>query len=183
MIEHAIVVYVVNAAWEIPVAAIGAAILVRAGALTPRGRHRVWLAAIVLAATLPALAGGGVTRDVTAWGRPAQATSPDATTATVPMTASRQSPRVTVPPRLELQPGPVRLVSLAFLTMIVIGAARLAGAAAAAAAIARRSRPSTLPPRWRSPCATSRQLTDARSRKSGPPRPSALRWRSGRCGR
>jgi beta-lactamase regulating signal transducer with metallopeptidase domain len=146
VIEHAIVVYVVNAAWEIPVAAIGAAILVRAGALTPSGRHRVWLAAIVLAATLPALAGGGVTRDVTAWGRPAQATSPDATTATVPMTASRQSPRVTVPPRLELQPGPVRLVSLAFLTMIVIGAARLAGAAAAAAAIARRPRPSTLPP-------------------------------------
>jgi beta-lactamase regulating signal transducer with metallopeptidase domain len=50
-----IIDYIVNAVWQIPLIAIGAAILTRFGRLSPNGRHRVWLAALALATALPLL--------------------------------------------------------------------------------------------------------------------------------
>ncbi len=60
--EQALIFYLANAVWRIPVVAIGAAILTRVGGVGPVGRHRVWLAALVLAVTLPALPGAEALR-------------------------------------------------------------------------------------------------------------------------
>ena len=55
MIEHALITWLINALWLIPLVAVAAALAARFGRLGPRGRHGAWLAGLVLAVTLPAL--------------------------------------------------------------------------------------------------------------------------------
>src|SRR5665213_1404939 len=55
MIERAMLVWLVNALWLIPLVGLAAALAARFGRLGPRGRHGVWMAALVLAVTSPAL--------------------------------------------------------------------------------------------------------------------------------
>ncbi|MEO8926425.1 MAG: hypothetical protein ABI306_04605, partial [Caulobacteraceae bacterium] len=55
MIEHAILTWLINALWLIPLVACAAALAARFGRLGPRGRHAAWVAALGLAVTLPAL--------------------------------------------------------------------------------------------------------------------------------
>ena len=47
--------YLINALWQAPLLSLGAWALVRLGDLGPLGRHRVWLACLVLATVVPAL--------------------------------------------------------------------------------------------------------------------------------
>ena len=50
-----LIAYLVNAAWQAPLLALGAWALTRLGTLGPRGRNRVWLACLLFAVVLPAL--------------------------------------------------------------------------------------------------------------------------------
>lgn len=51
-----LVAYLLNAAWQIPLAAIGAPLVCRFAGLTPKARNRVWLGFLLAAALLPAFA-------------------------------------------------------------------------------------------------------------------------------
>jgi beta-lactamase regulating signal transducer with metallopeptidase domain len=51
-----LVAYLLNAAWQIPLAAIGAPLVCRFAGLTPRARNRVWLGFLLAATLLPAFA-------------------------------------------------------------------------------------------------------------------------------
>jgi beta-lactamase regulating signal transducer with metallopeptidase domain len=55
MIEHAAMTWLVNALWLVPLIAATTALCTRFGRLGPRGRHGAWMAALVLAVSLPAL--------------------------------------------------------------------------------------------------------------------------------
>jgi beta-lactamase regulating signal transducer with metallopeptidase domain len=54
--QDLLVAYLLNAAWQIPLAAIGAPLVCRFAGLTPKARNRVWLAFLLAATLLPALA-------------------------------------------------------------------------------------------------------------------------------
>ncbi len=53
MIERALVEYLVNAVWQLPLLAAGAWLLVRACDLAPRTQHRLWVAVLALAVLMP----------------------------------------------------------------------------------------------------------------------------------
>jgi len=52
--QQLLVEYLINAAWQVPLVALGAAIVSRAG-LAPRDRNLVWLAFLAMAVLSPAL--------------------------------------------------------------------------------------------------------------------------------
>jgi beta-lactamase regulating signal transducer with metallopeptidase domain len=54
--QDMLVAYLLNAAWQIPLAALGAPLVCRFAGLTPKARNRVWLAFLLAATLLPALA-------------------------------------------------------------------------------------------------------------------------------
>lgn len=53
MIKRALVEYLVNAVWQLPLLAGGAWLLVRACDLAPRTQHRLWVAVLALAVLMP----------------------------------------------------------------------------------------------------------------------------------
>ena len=55
MIERAAMTWLVNALWLVPLIAATTALCAGLGRLGPRGRHGAWMAALVLAVSLPAL--------------------------------------------------------------------------------------------------------------------------------
>jgi len=146
---HALALYLVNAVWQIPLVAIGAAVFERFGGFSPDGRHRMWLVALVLAVALPAFPSGAAPHAPAPAARSAPAASADFSSAMAQaLVSDLPGPaRILTPPRLELSPGAVALAGLAFCAATAVGLWRLVFAALAAGALARRSRAVTLAPR------------------------------------
>ena len=126
MMSELILTYVVNAAWQIPLAAAAAALLTGVGGLGPRGRHLVWVAALALAVILPALPVAGAIAVAI------QPTPDLASLAALP-------PMTAAPPLITVSPDLARGVGLVWAALALFGLARLILAARAAAALARRA--------------------------------------------
>jgi beta-lactamase regulating signal transducer with metallopeptidase domain len=137
--QHALIEYLVNAVWQIPVVAIGAAILARVGGLTPRGRNLVWLAALALAVTLPLLPGAEALK----LNAPADPAAQPAMTG--PVVFSAPSPAYGLPP-MQIDAGAARLIVAAFGFAFAVGLLRLVLSWRAASALAGRSTPLALAP-------------------------------------
>ena len=145
-----LVAYLLNAAWQIPLAAVGAPLVCRFAGLTPKARNRVWLGFLLAATLLPAFA----------FKAPASAAAAAAATATA-QTASDPNRYALVeaaPPPSALSEewqalrgmivgliahtAPFLMVLFALAALIV--GVRLAIAGLAAHRLLRRSRPATL---------------------------------------
>ncbi|HEY2483124.1 MAG TPA: M56 family metallopeptidase, partial [Caulobacteraceae bacterium] len=140
MIEQALIVYLANAVWRVPLVAIGAAVLTRVGLLGPWGRHRVWLSALIIAVILPALPGAG------SW--PAALAAPAvpiiaASSAPVSAMAPVVAPAPLLPP-VVLDAGLARLIVVAFGLAVALGLIRLASAWRAAGRLAKGADPLAL---------------------------------------
>jgi beta-lactamase regulating signal transducer with metallopeptidase domain len=139
-----LVAYLLNAAWQIPLAAIGAPLVCCFAGLTPKARNRVWLGFMLAGALAPALAFKA---------SPVSAAAPEtlqaaATLAAVEMTAAPsllseewQALRGMIA-AAAAHAAPVLMVLFAF-TGLIVGA-RLITASLAARRLVRRSRPATL---------------------------------------
>jgi beta-lactamase regulating signal transducer with metallopeptidase domain len=143
--EQALIFYVANAVWRIPVVAIGAAILTRVGALGPVGRHRVWLAALALAVTLPALPGAEALRLIAPTTvAPPPPASPSLAMA-LPVSQAAQAPAPLFPP-MQLDAEAARLIVAIFGVAAALSLIRLATAWRGAVRLARGSDPMALAP-------------------------------------
>jgi beta-lactamase regulating signal transducer with metallopeptidase domain len=143
--EQALIFYVANAVWRIPVVAVGAAILTRVGALGPVGRHRVWLAALALAVTLPALPGAEAFRFIA----PTAVAAPPMASSALMMAPSAGPAAPTsaamVPP-MWLDADAAQAILAIFALAAALGLARLATAWRGATRLARASGPLALAP-------------------------------------
>ncbi|HXV00548.1 MAG TPA: M56 family metallopeptidase [Caulobacteraceae bacterium] len=139
---HALIDYLVNAVWQVPLVAIGAAILVRIGGFGPRIQHAIWLGALGLAVSLPLLP--ALAPLLAAPAAPADL-SPGELAAAV-AAAHTVAVRPALLPPIELDAGAARLVALAFLAVIGTCLARLIVSWRAAGALVGRSRPAALAP-------------------------------------
>jgi hypothetical protein len=145
MMEHALLFYMANAVWRIPVVAVGAAILTRVGALGPVGRHRVWLAALALAVILPALPGAEALHLIA---RPAAASPPlpsPSLTMALPASQAAQAPAALFPP-MQLDAQAARLILAIFGLAAALSLIRLAMAWRGAVQLAHDSDPLALAP-------------------------------------
>ena len=143
--EQALIFYVANAVWRIPVVAVGAAILTRVGALGPVGRHRVWLAALALAVTLPALPGAEALRLIAPTVvAPPPLSSPSPTMA-LPVSQTAPPPAALFPP-MQLDAETARLILAIFGAAAALSLIRLATAWRGAVRLARGSDPLALAP-------------------------------------
>jgi beta-lactamase regulating signal transducer with metallopeptidase domain len=154
--------YLVNAVWQAPLVAIGAAILTRVGGSGPRVQHAVWLAALALAVSLPLLP--ALAPVVSA--APLADAAPGLAANSPPMVEMRPVRADLLPP-IELDAGPVRLIALAFAVVLAISLARLIVSWRAAAALVGRSRPAVLAPGLEQ---ALRSFTRAHGRKAPPVR-------------
>ncbi|MGH7023977.1 MAG: M56 family metallopeptidase, partial [Caulobacteraceae bacterium] len=125
--------YVVNAVWQIPLVAIGAAAASRVGGLGPRGRHFLWIGALVLAVLLPALPAAEA---LVVAIQPA--TGPVAATAVMSAPPMAAAPPIGLS-TIVIDAGVARIIACAFALAVLIGAARLVVAWRAATALARGS--------------------------------------------
>lgn len=143
--EQALIFYVANAVWRIPVVAVGAAILTRVGALGPVGRHRVWLAALALAVTLPALPGAEALRLIAPTAiAPPPLSSPSLTMAP-PVSQAAPATAALFPP-MQLDAEAARLILAIFGAAAALSLIRLATAWRGAVRLARGSDPLALAP-------------------------------------
>ncbi len=165
--------YLVNAVWQIPLIAIGAAVLSRFGRLGPAARHHVWVAAMVLAVAMPLLPAAEALSvriaptapAVDARQSPAEpsAAAPDARIIPVslapgePVVSAARAPSPPAaaptprPPALGLPPIVIdrswaQAIAIIYGAILLAGLVRLAIAWRAACAIARRARPAELEP-------------------------------------
>lgn len=141
-----LVTYLLNAAWQIPLAAAGAPIVCRFAGLTPRARNRVWLAFLLAAAVLPALAFKGPPRPVVA---PSAAAAPTYAHLAVIETAPTPSVLSEEWQALRDMTGALAAHATPYLIGLfalagALVAARLLAAVLAARRLVRRSRPATL---------------------------------------
>ncbi|HEY2177017.1 MAG TPA: M56 family metallopeptidase [Caulobacteraceae bacterium] len=136
---HALIDYLVNAVWQVPLVAIGAAILSRVGGFGPRAQHAIWLAALAIATCLPLLPALAMlaTPAPLAEAAPALAAGPSPVFAPGPV-------RPPLLPPIELDPGLARLIALAFSGVLAISFTRLIVSWRGAAALVERSRPTVL---------------------------------------
>ncbi|HEY1881393.1 MAG TPA: M56 family metallopeptidase, partial [Caulobacteraceae bacterium] len=163
--------YLVNAVWQIPLIAIGAAVLSRFGRLGPAERHRVWIAAMVLAVAVPLLPAAEALSVRIAPSAPAftaerpSATQPADAGRIVPVSlapgepvdraasdpfpgaaaSASHQPAFGLPP-IVIDGAWARVIALAYGAILIAGLLRLAIAWRAADAIARRARPAELKP-------------------------------------
>ncbi|HXA39503.1 MAG TPA: M56 family metallopeptidase [Phenylobacterium sp.] len=136
--------YLLNAAWQIPLAAAGAPLVCRFAGLTPRARNRVWLAFLLAAALLPALSFKAPVA------RPAAAQAMAAAADLAPIEAARSPSLLSeewqalreMAGSLAAHAAPVLMGLFALAALVV--AARLIAASFAARRLLRRSRPATL---------------------------------------
>jgi len=161
MMRQVLVEYLLNAAWQVPLMAMGAAIVSRLGGLAPGVRNLAWLAFLAMAVVSPAL--------------PLDLPSPDrevVTHAAAPVTAAA-GPALTAANlgrtnawrllRLGLDQKSADLIKLAFATAAAIGLARLTVSALAARRLVRQSVEVALP----APLAGAvEQFTRAHGRKA-----------------
>jgi beta-lactamase regulating signal transducer with metallopeptidase domain len=140
MIQHALAAYLVNAAWQAPVAALAALLVARFAGLSPKGRHRVWLAFLIAAVLLPAVSLEGVLPHATP------------TVVRVAPTAAVEAPMVSMPepaaavePALSLAPWAVWLMAGLCAAVALFLLARLAAAGLAARRLVREAHPASLP--------------------------------------
>ncbi len=162
--------YIVNAVWQIPLIAIGAAVLTQFGRLGPATRHRVWLAALVLAAALPLLpAAEAVSVAIAPVNAQPPANQAAPTSAVIPVSLAPSfapgrptdrevrdpSPASAAPafrpPAFGLPPIVIgeswaRAIALVYSVVLAIGLVRLALAWRAAGAITRRAKATSLEP-------------------------------------
>ena len=130
----ALIDYIVNAVWQIPLVAIGAAVLTRVGRLSPRGRHRIWVGALVLAVVSPALP---ATEALSVAARPlAVAATPQPLDVAASMAPS--GPVFSLPP-IAIDPGLADAIAIAFGLVVAVGLIRLVLACRAAGGLVRRS--------------------------------------------
>jgi beta-lactamase regulating signal transducer with metallopeptidase domain len=136
---HALIEYLVNAVWQVPLVAIGAAVFTRVGGFGPRVQHAVWLTALALAAWLPLLPtlAALVSPAPLADAAPALAANPSPLIQTSPV-------RPAFLPPIEVDAGLARLIVLIFMAVLALGLARLIVSWRAAAALVGRSRPQAL---------------------------------------
>ena len=136
----ALIGYLVDAAWQVPLLLAGAFALSRFGGLSPRGRNRVWLVCLACAVALPAVHFPQLT----------SATSP---TASVPPEALVQVMAV-APPTAEALPRPFELdldanwalvIVAAFGVVVLAGLVRVLLGWLAVRRLARRAVAATLP--------------------------------------
>jgi beta-lactamase regulating signal transducer with metallopeptidase domain len=136
--QHALVEYLVNAAWQVPLIVAGALVVSRLAGLTPTGRNLAWLGFLALAVVAPALP---AYRPLTDYRPPAAVTAAPALAGSPSEAATvnldRASPLHLL--RLELRPRSAALIKLAFVTVAAIGVARLTLSALAARRLVRRS--------------------------------------------
>ena len=145
--QHALIDYLVNAVWQIPLVAIGAAVVARFGGLGPRGRHHVWLTALALALVLPAAPSATALYRLTpvaptAAAEQAMAAAPPP--AVLPVTAVSASAS-SLPP-VQFDADAARLVLITFAAITVLGLVRLVVAWRSTAGMVSRSRPLVLAP-------------------------------------
>ena len=144
--DQILIDYVVNAVWQIPLIAIGAAILTRVGRLSPRGRHLAWVAALVLAVALPALpAAEALSVQVQATQVQAPPILDAAPPAAAPAALTSAPPAFGLPPVM-IDEGLARAVALVYGAVVLLGLLRLIVAWRAASGLVRRSVAVTLPP-------------------------------------
>jgi beta-lactamase regulating signal transducer with metallopeptidase domain len=149
MMERAIVDYLANAAWQVPLLVVAASLLLSAIDADARTRHRVWLAVLALALVLP-LRGIGLDTGH----HPSAQALPAAMmmAAEVPVVIERAA----VPaakalrlPSLAVSEAAARWLARLFLAVILVGLWRIGRAWIAAQGLLRRSRPLALTPRVR----------------------------------
>ncbi|THD52092.1 M56 family metallopeptidase [Phenylobacterium sp.] len=140
-----LVAYLLNAAWQIPLAAIGAPLVCRFAGLTPKARNRVWLGFLLAGALAPALAFKPPTISA--------ATAPESFASNAALTAVATAPTPSLLSEewqafrdmfasAAAHAAPVLMVLFALTGLVV--AARLIAASIAAHRLVRRSRPATL---------------------------------------
>ncbi len=140
---QAVLAYLVNAAWETPLAAIGAGLLCRLARLSPRARYATWAACLALAVALPAVPSRW--DDVS---RP----QPVASAAGVGAARVRRSGQISpfgpraMQARLPVDRGLAALLVGAALLCAATALLRLLASVRAAGGLVRRSRPYALDP-------------------------------------
>jgi beta-lactamase regulating signal transducer with metallopeptidase domain len=146
MMQHALIAYLVNAAWQAPLIAVVAVVVSRLAGLAPRSRNLVWLGFLILAIVVPALA--------VDWTPASPAPVPNSSVTAYPPEAIPQSGSASAnleradPLRLlriELDARSSSAIRLAFVTAAAIALARLALAGAGAQRLVRESRQMIVP--------------------------------------
>lgn len=136
----ALIAYLVDAAWQVPVLLAGAFALSRFGGLSPRGRNRVWLVCLACAVALPAVHFQPLT-------------SASSQTASVASAAMVQAIAV-APPTAQALPRPFELdldarwalvIVAAFALVVLAGLARVLSGWLAVGRLARRAVVTALP--------------------------------------
>jgi beta-lactamase regulating signal transducer with metallopeptidase domain len=132
----AVLAYIANGLWQIPLAAAAAWILTRVGVFSPAARCRVWSLALTAAAILPALPAVRL-----------PSLPPPVPVAAAPLASAAvlgAAPAPQPPPAFALDPGIAHLIVWAFVAMVAFGVVRLALSLLAAGRLARTSRPLNL---------------------------------------
>ncbi|THD62588.1 M56 family metallopeptidase [Phenylobacterium sp.] len=162
MIQHALAAYLINAAWQAPVAALAAALVARFAGLSPKGRHRVWLAFLIAAVLLPAVSLEGVLPRAT----PTVARVAPNAVVEAPLAAA-SPPAAAAQPAFSLAPWAVWLMAGLCAATAVVLIARLAAASLAARRLVREATPASLP-------AEARQAVEDLARAHGRAVPPVL---------
>jgi beta-lactamase regulating signal transducer with metallopeptidase domain len=142
--QHALVEYLINAAWQVPLVAVGAALVAHIAGLSPRGRNAAWLGFLAMAVVLPALPLGISTHHAARPAKPAET----AMVGVSSVDAAAANLDVANPSRLlhvELNRGSADLIGLTFVTAAAVALARLAVAGSAAQALVRNATEVVLP--------------------------------------
>jgi beta-lactamase regulating signal transducer with metallopeptidase domain len=137
MIAHALVLYLINALWRVPLVALAAGLLASGVRSSAAARARVWFAAIVLAVILPALP------------TPRLPLAPEPPPPAGAVTPGLVSPMPTLttpaPPRppgeFRLSPQAEAAIALAFIATFALGLVRLALGVSKAVRLAARAAP------------------------------------------
>jgi beta-lactamase regulating signal transducer with metallopeptidase domain len=142
--QHALVEYLINAAWQVPLVAVGAALVAHIAGLSPRGRNAAWMGFLAMAVVLPALPLGVTTHHVARAATPAR--SPMAGGSN--MGDAAENLDAANPSRLlhvELNRNSADLIGLVFVTAAAVALARLAVAGSAAQTLVRNATEVVLP--------------------------------------
>jgi beta-lactamase regulating signal transducer with metallopeptidase domain len=154
MMERAIVDYLANAIWQVPLLVAAASLLLWTIGAGARIRHLVWLAVLLLALLLPLRGTGSGDGHPSVHVLPplmVMATEPSMMpeTAAPPALEAERVPGLPPLPALRVSEGAARWLVRLFLAAAGIGLWRITSAWIAAGALLRRSRPLLLTPRSR----------------------------------
>jgi beta-lactamase regulating signal transducer with metallopeptidase domain len=139
--QQTLVEYLINAAWQVPLVAVGAMVVTRVGGLAPRARNLVWLAFLAMAVVSPALSLGQPSSHHAVAGHMETIAPADLDVASMaPATANLDQADPWRFLRLDLDWRSVSLIKLVFVTAAAGALARLAIAGVAARRLVRESR-------------------------------------------